>query len=69
MSLLGPIVKIVVGIALIVVAIVLGPLLSIWAINTLFPATNIPYTLETWAAALLLASTIHGSTIFGKSNK
>lgn len=34
--------------------IVLGPLLTIWSLNTLFPALAIPYTLETWVAALLL---------------
>ena len=34
--------------------IVLGPLLTIWSLNTLFPVLAIPYTVETWFAALLL---------------
>jgi hypothetical protein len=39
---------------LIVAIIVLGPIASIWALNTLFPSLAIPYTFETWLAALLL---------------
>ena len=36
-----------------VLAVVLGPLLLIWAINTLF-LTNIGVYLDTWAAMLVL---------------
>ncbi len=39
---------------LIVAIIIVGPLLSIWALNTLFPVLAIPYTLETWAAMALV---------------
>jgi hypothetical protein len=39
---------------LVVVLLVLGPLLTIWALNTLFPALAIPYSLETWAAVIIL---------------
>ena len=42
------------GIILIVIAIVIGPLLGIWALNTLFPVLTIPYTWETWLAFALL---------------
>ena len=41
--------------ALIVASIVVGPLLGIWALNTLFPALAIPYTIETWFAVVLLS--------------
>lgn len=44
-------------IVLLVIAILIaifGPLLTIWAANTLFPVLAIPYTLETWAAVILL---------------
>ena len=34
--------------------VILGPLLTIWSLNTLFPVLAIPYTVETWFAALLL---------------
>ena len=36
-----------------VLAIVFGPLALIWALNTLFPALLIPYTFETWLAAVV----------------
>lgn len=38
------------AILLAILTIVLGPLLIIWGLNTLFPVLAIPYTLETWAA-------------------
>ena len=38
---------------LIVIVLFVGPLASIWALNTLFPVLAIPYTLETWAAMAL----------------
>ena len=51
-------IKLIFGITLIVIAIALGPILGIWALNTLFPMLNIPLTWETWAAfALLLGGT------------
>jgi len=37
-----------------IAVIILGPILTIWALNTLFPALAIPYTLETWFAVILL---------------
>lgn len=39
--------------AVILVAI-FGPLLTIWALNALFPVLAIPYTWETWLAVILL---------------
>jgi hypothetical protein len=39
---------------LIVTVIIVGPLLSIWSLNTLFPVLAIPYTFETWLAMLLV---------------
>jgi hypothetical protein len=38
---------------LVIVLIVVGPFLSIWALNTLF-GLAIAYTLKTWAASLIL---------------
>ena len=48
---------------LIVAVIVAGPLLSIWALNTLFPVLTIPYTLETWAAMALVGGVFQGLRI------
>ena len=43
------------GIILLVVALViLGPLLFLWALNTLFPVLAIPYTLATWFACIVV---------------
>ena len=44
-----------VWLTVIVLIIIVGPLLAIWALNTLFPALAIPYTLETWFAVVLLS--------------
>jgi hypothetical protein len=45
-------------VALIVVLIIAGPLLILWALNTLFPVLAIPYTVWTWLAALILGSAL-----------
>ncbi len=52
--------KLIVGIVLLVGVIVIGPLLGIWSLNTLFPILSIPYNWETWAAFLLLFGSITG---------
>jgi hypothetical protein len=46
--------KLFLAVIFIVVLLVLGPLLTIWSLNTLFPALAIPYSLETWAAVIIL---------------
>ena len=46
---------------LIVIVIIVGPLLSIWSLNTLFPALAIPYTIQTWAAVALFGGMFRGS--------
>jgi hypothetical protein len=49
-------IKIIFALVLIIGLIVLGPLLTIWAANTLFPALAIAYTWETWLAVILLGA-------------
>jgi hypothetical protein len=46
---------------LVVIVLIVGPLASIWALNTLFPVLVIPYTLETWAAMLLVGGMFRSS--------
>ena len=41
-------------IVLIVLTVLLAPLATIWALNTLFPVLNIPFTFDTWCAAVIL---------------
>lgn len=43
-------------ILLIVFLALVGPLLTIWALNTLFPALAIPYTFDTWCAVVLIGA-------------
>lgn len=52
--------KLVLGVILILVAIVVGPLVGIWSLNTLFPVLSIPYTWETWAAFFFLFGSVSG---------
>ncbi len=57
---IGSILKLIVGITLLAIVIVFGPLLGIWSINTLFPVLAIPYTWQTWAAFFLLFGGLTG---------
>jgi hypothetical protein len=41
-------------ILILVTAMAVGPLITLWMLNTLFPLLAIPYTFKTWLAALLL---------------
>ena len=47
--------KVFLVVAFVIALVILGPLLTIWSINTLFPVANIPYTIDTWCAAIILA--------------
>lgn len=38
--------------------VIVGPLATIWSLNTLFPILNIPFSFDTWAAALLLGGAL-----------
>ena len=49
-------VVIVLMVLLAVALIAAGPLLILWSLNTLFPALDIPYTIWTWVATVLLGA-------------
>ena len=51
-------------VALVILLLIFGPLLTIWALNTLFPALAIVYTWETWAAIVLLGMWVRGVVDF-----
>jgi hypothetical protein len=53
-------IKLIFGITLIVIAVAFGPLVGIWALNTLFPVLAIPYTWQTWLAYFFLIAPITG---------
>ena len=44
--------------------VIAAPLALIWAINTLFPALNIPFTLETWLAAFIIPAAFKSEITF-----
>jgi hypothetical protein len=54
------ILKLILGILLIAVIIIFGPIVGIWSLNTLFPVLAIPYTWQTWIAFFLLFGGISG---------
>jgi hypothetical protein len=39
----------------VIALLIIGPILIIWSLNTLFPVLAIPYTLATWFATVILA--------------
>lgn len=54
-------IKIILIVALIIALIIIGPLLTIWALNTLFPILAIPYTIQTWFAVVLVGMFIRAN--------
>jgi TRAP-type C4-dicarboxylate transport system permease small subunit len=48
-----------------ILMVIVGPIATIWSLNTLFPVLNIPFTLDTWMAAFLLFAGVSGVR-FGK---
>ncbi len=58
---------VVVGVVVLAALMVIGgPLAAIWALNTLFPALAIPYTLETWLAAFIIPAVFKTEVSFKK---
>ena len=43
-----------IGIVIVVALVALGPLLTIWSLNVLFPILAIKYSLESWLAVVIL---------------
>ena len=58
--------KIILLIAFILFIVAIGPLLTIWALNTLFPVLAIPYAIETWAAVVLLGGFLRANVSIKK---
>ena len=51
---------------LVLALVIAGPLVTVWALNTLFPALVIPYTFDTWLAVILLSAAIRSNVTFKK---
>lgn len=59
-------VKIILLLALVIFLIVVGPFLTIWALNTLFPALAIGYSFDTWLAVILLGGVFKSTVTMKK---
>lgn len=46
---------------LIIMLIAVGPILTIWSLNALFPSLAIPYTFSTWAAVVFLGAALRAN--------
>jgi len=44
-----------------VLAVIVGPLITLWSVNTLFPSLNIPYDFFTWLATVILGLFFRGN--------
>ena len=52
--------KVTILLILLFVLIIVGPIVTIWALNTLFPVLAIPYTIETWLATVVIGGIFRG---------
>ena len=48
-------------IVLFTLAVIVGPLITLWSVNTLFPTLNIPYDFFTWLATVILGLFFRGN--------
>lgn len=58
--------KVILVIVLAAFMVIAAPLAMLWALNTLFPALAIPYTLETWLAAFIIPAAFKTEVSFKK---
>ena len=46
--------NVILGFLFVVALVILGPVATIWSLNILFPALNIPLNFDTWCAVVVL---------------
>jgi hypothetical protein len=63
---MGKLSSIIVAIVVLIVVIAIGPIVTIWAVNTLFPTVAIPYTIETWFAVVILGAFLRANVSIKK---
>lgn len=51
------------GVLFIVALVILGPVATIWALNTLFPALAIPYDFDHWCAVVILGGVFKSNIV------
>jgi hypothetical protein len=57
---------IILPVLLAVAVIILGPILTIWSLNTLFPVLDIPFTLDTWCATVIIGGLFKSTNFYKK---
>ena len=45
---------VILAVAFIIALVIVGPLLTIWSLNILFPVLAIPYTWQTWVSVVII---------------
>jgi len=55
----GEILVVLVLLAMVIVLIIVGPIFTIWSLNTLFQM-EIPYNFQTWVAMVWVHTILHG---------
>ena len=58
--------KYVIIVLLILFLALVGPFITIWALNTLFPVLAIPYTVETYFAVIAMSVFFHANISYKK---
>jgi len=53
-------------IGLLILVVAIGPLVTIWALNVLFPSLAIAYTLETWVAVVIIGAALRANVSIKK---
>ena len=55
--------NILVAITVVILIAILGPIATIWSLNTLFPALAIPYDFDHWCAVIILGGVFKTSIV------
>jgi hypothetical protein len=63
---MGDFAKIVLVAVLVSLALIIGPFVTIWSLNVLFPVLAIPFNFETWLSVILLSAVIRSNITFKK---
>lgn len=60
---------IIIAISVIAAIVICAPLVTLWSLNTIFPALAIPYNVATWAASFWLSALVTGGLVSLKYKK
>jgi len=58
--------NVILGLLVVVALVILGPVATIWSLNTLFPALNIPIDFDHWCAVVVLGGVFKANVVYKK---